>query len=205
MAAQENSDIGIFAGTSYYMGDLNSALHYAAPNLAVGAIYRYNFNFHNALRFHAFYHGLSGTTQNFTGDISQLPGGIFNANFVDLGLDFEFNWERYKTATRRTKSSPYVFAGIAYGRKLSGTPEVSSNIISIPFGLGYKINLGPWLSGGVEFSARKSFSDRVDGVANPDPGMITPFGNKDWYYFSGVFLTYKIFKFWEDCPAYDDD
>jgi len=125
-----------------------------------------------------------------------------------LGLDFEFNWKPYRTANRKTVASPYVFAGLGYGLKLPWPQEgeQSGSHITIPFGLGYKVNLGRWLSAGFEAGARKALSDKVDGITNPpmqpNEGVIL-FGNNDWYFFTGVFVTYKIFKFWEECHAYD--
>ncbi|MFC2079885.1 DUF6089 family protein [Bacteroidota bacterium] len=204
VSAQKNSDIGIFAGTSYYMGDLNPSAHYAAPSFALGPIFRYNFNVRNSIRFHGFYHKLSGSNLNYNGYNPGNIGTEFDAKFVDLGLDFEFNWKDYKTAFRRTKSSPYIFAGVGYGLFIGGSQGVKSHL-TIPFGLGYKANVGRWLSVGAEVSARKAWSDKVDGFTNPElPGTFAPFGNRDWYYFTGVFVTYKFFKFWDDCPAYDN-
>jgi len=190
------------------MGDLNPSVHYAAPSFATGPIFRYNFNGRNSIRFHGFYHTLRGSDPSYSGYIS--PGQVteFDAKFVDLGLDFEFNWKKYKTAHRKTKASPYVFAGLGYGLLISNTNDELRSHVNMPFGIGYKINLGKWLSAGVEASARKVFSDRVDGLTNPDvEGLsvaVNPaFGNNDWYFFTGIFITYKIFKFWEDCPTYD--
>ncbi len=207
LSAQEKSDYGIFAGTSYYMGDLNPSVHYAMPSFAVGPIFRYNFNLHNSIRAHAFYHSLSGSDPNYEGYIPPGSAPDFNAKFVDLGLDFEFNWKPYRTANRKTVASPYVFAGLGYGLKVAGSGSLGSQTrshITMPFGLGYKVNLGRWLSAGFEASARKVFSDEVDGFTNPPlDDVIAPFGNNDWYFFTGVFVTYKIFKFWEECHAYD--
>ncbi len=203
LSAQKKYDPGIFAGTSYYTGDLNPSVHYAMPAIAIGPIIRYNFNERNSLRAHAIYHGLSGSNPDYIGLNSASGSTDFNAKFVDLGLDFEFNWEPYKTANRKTKSSPYVFAGLGYDLMIIPSPDVKSHVI-MPFGIGYKLNVGHWLSAGVEASARKTFSDLVDGHTNPPlDGAIAPFGNRDWYFFTGVFVTYKIFKFWEDCPTYD--
>lgn len=205
LSAQKNSDIGIFAGTSYYMGDLNTAVHYAMPSFAAGPIYRYNFNARNSLRGHAFYHGLNYSTNGYSGYNDALPGRLFQPKFVDLGLDFEFNWKPYKTAHRKTKASPYVFAGIGYNFFVFNDGNTNlQNHVTLPFGFGYKVNVGRWLSAGLEASARKAFSDRVDGVTNPPlADVLAPFGNNDWYFFTGVFITYKFFKFWEDCPTYD--
>ncbi|MEX2371466.1 MAG: DUF6089 family protein [Bacteroidales bacterium] len=203
LTAQENLDYGIFAGTSYYMGDLNPSVHYAMPGFAAGPIMRYNLNARSSIRGHAFYHGLTGSDPAYQGYISSGQSTDFDAKFVDLGLDFEFNWKPYKTAHRKTKSTPYVFAGIGYGLKMSSTPGVMSHV-TVPFGVGYKVNVGKWLSAGVEAGTRKALSDHVDGITNPPvEDVIALFGNRDWYYFTGLFVTYKIFKLWEDCPAYD--
>ena len=206
LSAQEKSDYGIFAGTSYYMGDLNPSVHYASPWIAVGPIFRYNFNLHNSIRGHAFYHRLKGDDPNYAGYIPNGSTTNFKANFVDLGLDWEFNWMPYRTANRKTVASPYVFAGLGYGLKVPwpNAGVQSQSHITMPFGFGYKVNLGRWLSAGFEASARKVFSDQVDGFTNPPlDDKFRPFGNNDWYFFTGVFVTYKIFKFWEECHAYD--
>jgi hypothetical protein len=211
LSAQRKADIGFFAGTSYYMGDLNPAVHYAMPSFAAGPIYRYNFHDRISLRGHAFIHSLQGGVSDgisdFAGYNPSPSATFFDANFVDLGLNLEFNWKPYRTAHRKTVASPYVFAGLGYGLKvaedISGLESRSH--ITIPFGFGYKVNVGRWLSAGFEAGARKALSDEVDGIENPtvpNEGVIL-FGNNDWYFFTGVFVTYKIFKFWETCPAYE--
>lgn len=203
LSAQRNTDIGIFAGTSYYMGDLNTSVHYAAPSFAAGPIYRYNFHDRISVRGHAFYHSLSGSDPDFKGYIPPGSTREFHSNFVDLGLDLEFNWKPYRTAHRKTVASPYVFAGLGYGLKVAGDVNTTSHI-TVPFGFGYKVNVGRWLSAGFEAGARKALSDEVDGITNPEfDGGVILFGNNDWYFFTGVFVTYKIFKFWEECPAYE--
>ena len=64
------------------------------------------------------------------------------------------------------------------------------------------MNLGKRLSGGLELSMRKTFTDEIDGVENIGlEGVKHPFGNNDWYMFTGIFLTYKIFEFRDPCPA----
>jgi len=51
---------------------------------------------------------------------------------------------------------------------------------------------------------RKTFTDLIDGVANIGGEEVqTAFGNNDWYMFTGVFLTYKIFNYREECPTYE--
>ena len=94
--AQKNSDIGLFAGSSYYLGDLNPSLHFAAPGFAVGPIFRFNFNSRNSIRGHAFYHSLSGSNSDYQGYNFENLSTDFEAKLVDLGLDFKFNWTHYR-------------------------------------------------------------------------------------------------------------
>jgi len=201
LKGQRKYDPGFITGTSYYLGDLNSSTHLAMPSFAIGPVLRYNLNARNSIRANVVYHRLSGQNLATDGYYSQVPVTNFNASFVDLGLQMEFNWWPYKTANRKTLMSPYVFAGLGYNLCLTNFTQSS---VTVPFGLGYKINLGQWLSAGVEFGPRKTFDDEIDLVTNPasDAGF-APFGNKDWYVLTGVYFTYKIFKFWDTCPTYD--
>ena len=152
----------------------------------------------NSLRAHLILYDLAGSGEIFGGTAAE-----FQSSFVDLGLDFEFNWWPYKTAYRKTKFSPYVTAGLGYGLNLSS--EGKSHLY-LPFGGGVKANLWQKLSGGVEVSVRKVFSDKIDGVYNPDDeGVQSTLGNSDWYMFTGIFLTYKIFNYNDDCPTYNEN
>jgi hypothetical protein len=180
----------------WYMGDLAPAVPQASFSPpALGAIYRYNFNMRNSLRAHGVFYNLNGEGEIFGGTEAD-----FHASFVDLGLDFEFNWWPYKTAHRRTKYSPYVSAGLGYGLDLLW--EGKSHLY-LPFGGGVKADLGKKLSGGIEVSVRKTFTDLIDDVSNPGGEEVqSPIGNNDWYMFTGVFFTFKIFNYLNDCPAF---
>ena len=194
---QRNADMGVFVGVPWYLGDLSTTV--PVPNgipPAIGPIYRYNFNMRNALRAHAFFYTLSDSVENFHGGLAE-----FQSSFVDLGLDFEFNWWPYKTGLSKTKLSPYVSAGLGYSINFDGT---SVSHLYIPFGGGVKVNLGKRLSGGAEVNMRKTFTDLIDGVANLGGEEVqTPVGNNDWYFFTGVFVTFRIFNYREECPTYD--
>jgi hypothetical protein len=197
-SGQRRSDIGFMTAIPWYLGDLS----YSVPQPvivppAIGPIIRYNFNMRNSLRAHVVLYDLAGS-----GDIFGQPGPEFHSSFVDLGLDFEFNWWPYKTAHRKSKYSPYVTAGLGYSIDRLG--EAKSHLY-LPFGLGMKADLGKKLSGGFEVSMRKTFTDMLDGVSNPGGEEVqTPVGNNDWYMFTGVFFTYKIFNYLNDCPTYNE-
>ena len=197
LQGQRKTDIGFMAAIPWYMGDLSTTI--PVPNTippAIGPILRYNIDMRSAIRVHANFYTLSAINEDFP----RLPNE-FAASFVDLGLDFEFNWWPYKTAFRKTKYSPYVSAGLGYSLNYSGG---SVSHLYLPFGGGLKANLGNRLSGGVEVNMRKTFTDQIDGVSNLGGEAVqSPVGNNDWYLFSGLFLTYKIFNYREECPTYD--
>jgi hypothetical protein len=191
-------DIGFMLVVPWYMGDLAPTIpqtSFFPP--AIGPIVRYNFNMRNSLRAHMVFYELAGSGEIFGGTAAE-----FQSSFVDLGLDFEFNWWPYKTDHAKTKYSPYVSAGLGYGLNL--TSEGKSHLY-LPMGIGLKANLWRKLSGGVEVSMRKTFTDKIDGVYNPGGEEVqTPLGNTDWYMFTGIFLTYKIFSYNEECPTYNE-
>jgi len=193
---QRRLDIGFLVAVPWYQGDLSTIVPQpTAVPPAVGPILRYNFNQRQSLRAHVMAYKLEGSGEIFNGLEKN-----FQRSFVDLGLDFEFNWWPYKTAWRKTKYTPYVSAGLGYSVNYTG--EGISHLY-LPFGGGLKANLGKRLSGGAEVSMRKTFTDRIDGVTNMGGESVeSPIGNNDWYFFTGLFLTYKIFEYREDCPAY---
>ena len=63
------------------------------------------------------------------------------------------------------------------------------------------MNVAKRVTAGAEWSFRKSFNDRIDGLENPS-GVHSVIHNNDWYSFMGIFITYKFFNFAGDCPAY---
>jgi len=201
--AQRKLDPGFFMGTSFYMGDYNPSLPFYQPSVSLGPILRYNFDERLSFRAHAFYHSLRGDLDLFN-SFQPVEPTNFEASFVDLAVNFEFNWWPYKTAFRKSKYTPYVLVGLGYGQVLqSSTGSVSH--LTMPFGAGMKVNLGKRLSGGVECSGRKTFSDLVDGLQNfGSEGTFSLIGNNDWYVFTGVFVTYKIFEYRDDCPTYEE-
>jgi hypothetical protein len=194
-SGQRKADIGIMAGIPWYQGDISTLI--PRPNVvppSVGPFLRYNFNKRNSLRAHGVIYTLSASGTIFDGDPAE-----FQSSFVDLGLDFEFNWWDYRTAYRRTRFSPYVSAGLGYSLNYQGG---SVSHLYLPFGGGLKANLRKRLSGGVEVSMRKTFTDRIDGVVNVGGEEVeSPIGNNDWYMFTGLFVSYKIFEYRDPCPA----
>lgn len=188
------------------MGDLNPRSHFYSPSFAIGPIFRYNFHMRSAIRLSGIYHNLNGNDP----DYNDGRGADFSGEFIDFSATYEFNFLPYKSNnTRKYNYSLYTAAGIGYHYLLSGDPgsvEPMSSHFTIPFSIGFKFNAGRRLSAGIEWSPRKTFTDSgIDGIKNigEEESNLHLFGNNDWYTFAGVFITYKIFNYREDCPTYD--
>jgi hypothetical protein len=198
--AQPKANIGIFAGTAYYMGDINPNRHFYRSSLSLGGLYRYNLNTRIALRFNAYYARLSGNDLDFPKILHPdrpLRPAMFNTSLLDAALQIEFNFLPFTPNLGKWAYTPYISAGIA-GALITS----SRNFASIPFGIGAKVNLTSRISAGAEWSFRKTFTDRIDGIRNPsETGSLLH--NNDWYSFLGVFITFKFFNFAADCPAYN--
>ena len=223
--AQKTADIGIWGGTSNYFGDMNEALPFQTFNLNFGAFFRYNFNSRVGLR--AMF--LTGSFAQ-EGVIEGTPW-TFNKNVQDLSLQVEINYLKYILGEKNTPFSSYVTVGlgvvyfpyemdpalIAFFNQEhnKGDAAIEESVIAttIPFGIGFKYNIGRRLGVGIEYQARKYFSDKLDNL--DDPLAIRAKGeneeiiytsavhNNDWSGYLGVHLTYMIYLGKSACPVYD--
>lgn len=201
--AQRKVDLGVFTGGSYYLGDINQSRHVYAPSIAVGGFYRYNMNPRYSIRGNVYYCGLKGDDRDFNNNFQNWRAAGFKASILDVTLQFEFNFLPYSTIGKKWNYSPYVTGGIGFS--FINSTSVSTYELIIPFGIGLKVNLSKKLSAGLEWGFRKTFNDDLDGLENwNDPGYTSHFHNYDWYSFTGIFVTYKIFNYRDDCPAYWD-
>jgi hypothetical protein len=199
--AQHNSDIGIFAGISSYMGDINPKKYFYSPSPAYGGLYRYNINKRYALRLNVIYSTIKGSDLDFPNIYHpDRPNVSFSTSLLNLGGNFEFNFLPYAPTENQWDYSTYITAGLGYSVIMNSTAN-AKNHVNIPFGVGIKVNITDRLSSGAELTFHKTFTDTLDGVAGPLEKSLVH--NNDWYSFIGVFITYKFFKFAAKCPAYN--
>jgi len=195
--AQRNDDIGIFAGTSYYYGDLNPNRIFYSPGLAMGGLFRFNINKRYALRINGYFTRLSANPNDFSDRIYDITASSpFNKYIFDAACQVEFNFMPYIPTFKKWEYTPYVSGGIGYF-------SISNIPVTIPFGVGIKLNVTKTICTGFEWSFRKTFNDVIDNTRNPT-NINSIVNNNDWYSFLGIFVTYKFFNFMSDCPAYDD-
>jgi hypothetical protein len=201
--AQKNANVGLYAGAAYYMGDINPNRHFYRPSPAFGALYRYNINPRYSVRASATYATLSGNDLDFPGTLHPdrpVSPAQFSTSVLDAGFCLEFNFRPIPTGTPGFNYSPFIAAGLG-GTLIARSDRNAYNTVNIPLSLGIKVNLSKRLTAGAEWSFRRTFSDRIDGLENPS-GVQSIIHNNDWYSFTGVFITYKFFNFAADCPAY---
>ncbi|MCK4464517.1 MAG: outer membrane beta-barrel protein [Bacteroidales bacterium] len=201
--AQRKFDLGVFTGGSYYLGDINQSRQLYAPSIAIGGFYRYNINPRYSIRGNMYYGGLKGDDRDFNNTFQNWRSADFKARILDVAMQFEFNFLPYDTRGKKWDYSPYVAGGVGFSF-ISSTSSLTYKIV-LPFGVGLKVNVAKRLSAGMEWGFRKTFYDGLDGLENwNDPGYPSLFHNYDWYSFTGIFVTYKIFHYRDDCPAYWD-
>ncbi len=188
-------EVGPAVGITGYLGDVNNGNMYKMPRVAGGGVFRYNLNTRWAFKGNLLYVNLAGDSKNIE---SQFPHGEqykFNAHVIDLGGQVEFNFfhfgqgAKYKNYKR---ISPYMVAGL--GMEMSFANGKTSFGAVLPLGAGVKFRLKDRLNLGFEFTMRKSFSDRVDGITDLYGNKHGIAKNTDWYSVGMFTLTYEFSK-----------
>jgi len=212
----QHSEIGIFAGTSYYLGELNPSIQVANKvRPAIGVFYRKNISKRYALRGGFNYGKLAATDQFSSTELSQFRQLSFSTDVIEAYGILEFNFIPYEINNYTTSNfTPYVFIGVAafmvspnVESKSNGISTTASqrNIIapSMPFGLGIKFNFSGNMGLAIEWGMRKTLSDDIDGLSENYVGgyQLSNTQNKDWYAFFGITLNYKFLTKTDHCPG----
>ncbi len=201
-AGQRNSDYGIFTGVSSYMGEINPGRLLYSPLPAAGVFYRYNFHPRYSLRGNLFFGGLKADDLDFKNSFQTSRAASFSGTVGELALQFEFNFLPFTTQGKLWDFSPYFAAGAALA-------YINSSAVTfkpvIPFSAGFKANIYKNMGLEAEYGFRKTFYDNFDGLKDPvSPSDVGWIHNNDWYSFTGIALTWKIYSRLAGCPAFND-
>lgn len=217
-------EIGLFGGASYYIGDINPRKHFIPSHPAVGAFFRYTTNYRYAFRFGVNF-GTVSASDSRSKEPDQLERNLsFRSRIYDAHAIAEFNFVDYRIGNDKHWFTMFIFAGLGgcymnpqmsingsyvnlstlktEGQKRS----YSSYQLTIPFGVGFKWNIGERCGLGVEWGPRKMFTDYLDDVSSsyalfnnttvPGSGIPgTMRGNprsKDWFFFYGFTFNFKL-------------
>ena len=188
-AYKTSTEIGVYGGGSYYIGDLSRKINAINSKAAFGLIYRYNISTRHSVRATAFYGNVfaddaNGITQQ------QINRNLnFKSTVFELALGYEVDLFKYRINDMKYPISPYFFYQIAYTRinpkaefegkeidlqplgtegqntSASNKGSYSLNQLVFPFGIGLKINLKKGLAISLEYGIRKTFTDYLDDVS----------------------------------------
>lgn len=248
--AQKN-EFGLFIGSAGYFGDIGhdraeSVIAHQSP--AIGFTYKRNIHDYLSLRTSLKSASIYADDSHSKFAYRNDRNLSFKSEIIDFSFGFEFNFAKYIIRKRRTIKSPYLFAGIsmvAFNPKAQndqmqwidlqplGTEgqETASNqsgkyaltALTIPFGIGYKVNVGTKLAIALEWTwhaAKTDYLDDVSGyyvsenylsdeaaeMANRSDLEVIPGktrgnpNNNDWYNFTGITISYKFKNRPKKCP-----
>lgn len=240
------STLGVMIGGSYYIGDLNQFGHFKHTKLSGALIYRYHVNSRVAVRGALRYGKVEGYDSDSNDPYKQQRNFSFESQIFEFSAGVEFNFLNYKLGNDEYFFTPYMFLDLGVFKmdpktnyngemvKLRGigTEGQGSNLTDlkryplvqfvIPFGIGFKINLGKKAALTLEYGLRKTFTDYLDDVGGGDfldredlalqngniaaqlsdrsandVKMTGKRGNpatKDWYSMFGIGVTFKLGK-----------
>ena len=192
-------EVGLGGGGNFYMGDANSRL-YNNTNGVVSFLARYNVNPRFALKANLAAAGISGSTENAYGVLSD-DEIRFSRTLYDFGVQVEWGFCGYGmegwSGCRRL--APYGLLGI--GVTFAPEPVRNDFAANFPIGLGLRYKLSERTNVGFEWTMRFSTSDRLDvtqayGTSLEDPFLIKGKGikNKDSYSFTMFYVTFDVFR-----------
>jgi hypothetical protein len=217
-------EVGVFGGASYYLGDINPRKHFIPSHPAFGAFFRYTTNYRYAFRFGVNY-GTVSASDATSKEPDQLERNLsFRSKIYDAHAIAEFNFVDYRIGNDKHWMTMFLFAGIGgcymnpqmningsyvnlSSMRTEGQKRSYSNYqFTIPFGIGFKWNIGERCGLGIEWGPRKMFTDYLDDVSSSYalfnnttvagsgiPGTMR--GNprsKDWYFFYGFTFNFKL-------------
>lgn len=239
----QKHELGVFFGSTGYYGDLKDnqfgeIINHQNP--AIGFVHKMNLHEHVSFR-SSIQVGTVKADDLLSDDPNKQKRNLsFQSRVMDVSVGFEFNFFEFAAQKRKITHSPYVYGGISYftfnpqaknnqgqwvdlqpigteGQLADGSSPNKYELSSwaIPFGLGYKVNVGDKLGISFEWAWRATATDFLDDVSGyyPDPNLLSEEaaelsnpgnlpdvvgktrGNpnlNDWYNFAGFTLTYKI-------------
>jgi len=217
-------EVGLFGGASYYLGDINPRKHFIPSHPAIGVFFRYTTNYRYAFRI-GFNYGTVSASDATSKEPDQLERNLnFRSEIYDGYAIAEFNFVDYRIGNDKHYFTMFIFGGVGgfymdpqinvngnfvylSGLKTEGQKKSYSKYqFSIPFGVGFKWNIGERCGLGIEWGPRKTFTDYLDdvsgsyantsnalGIGSGIPGTMR--GNprsKDWYFFYGVTFNFRL-------------
>jgi hypothetical protein len=194
-AQQYKYEVGPILGMTGYLGDVNNSNVFAHPGITGGALFRYAHNSRWAFKANLSYASISGNSKDLDMKFPEEQEFSFSSSLIDLGLTAEFNFLNFGRGPAYKKYkpiSPYMVAGVGFVFAISNGHNQAS--FTVPLGIGVKYKYKDRLNLGFEFTMRKEFSDRIDGLSDLFDIKHSFAKNTDWYSFVTLTATYEFGK-----------
>jgi len=200
----QTMEAGVFAGGSYYLGDLNPGRQFQNYQIAYGVLARYDINDRWAVKLS----GYRGTVKGNSSQSTFLPDRdlSFTSSVTDISAVAEFNFFDFYIGSRKNWITPYIYTGFSFflfnpkngGVSLRELGTEGQNVgydgrkpyktysFGIPFGLGVKISLTQRLGLTVFWEMHKTFTDYLDDVSTTYPAVPDKYSDPTGTYTEGM-------------------
>lgn len=207
--AQDSFDIGVFAGGSFYIGDVNKKQFFYNTQSVVTGVLRYNITNRYAVRMNVGRATIAGSDLDFENQYQQTRTHSFDTELADFNAQFEFYYFDYSPHDDSYNFTPYISAGLGATHYTTNN-NLSGFAVNIPFGMGFRFRISKYLSAGAQWEFKKTFSDELDGINENtfrEGSLFSQkqknyFNDNDWVSYIGAFLTITIYKPTGQCNAY---
>lgn len=183
LSGQRTGTFGVGAGTGNYHGEMNQGKLFNAFSTSLSAFYNINLNKRYTLR------------PVFTYTKLVIPN-LGTKRITEFSGMFDMSYFDFVMMDRKKFFTPYITAGVGI------VLAPASNSVVVPFGMGGKLSTSRRLTFGGEFLFHKLFTDNLDGLSQNEATEKLKIHNNDYYSTLKIFITYKFFKFADDCPVY---
>lgn len=185
-------EIGAGLGAFNYTGELSPNFNISFYRPGGLLFYRFNISPVVSLRFAGAAGFLQANEKNNPDPVNASRAAQFSTTIGELAITLEYNFLNY----RPKKETPYRYSPFfATGIGMFVT-EQSGGSLAVPIGVGLKYKINKHLNLGLEFIARKTFTDKIDGIDSHFLGThqtANRFEN-DWYYFTGFTISYTLYS-----------
>lgn len=195
---ERSKDFGILFGTAYYQGEINPYKHFGTRLKPCGGIsFRNNFNRRWTLKGSLLYGSIEAYDSDSDDPWIRNRNLSFRNQLIEGSIQAELNFFSYQPGNRQYPVSPYLFGGLAFfnmrpmaeyrgtwyelqplGTEGQGTEyggeKYKTNLLSVPFGVGFKTNLFAIFSLSIEWGVRKTWTDYFDDISGKyvDTGVL---------------------------------
>ena len=180
---QREYEIGGMIGGATYFGEINTnnLIHQLRPGALIFG--RYNFHQQIAMRANIGFAMLDGNDRNSGFEYQKQRDIAFSSTLISLSSNIEFNFMPFKADRAKSIFSPYLTLGLETTLiNLSFEAKLLDNI-SLPFGIGFKLNLPKRWNAGIEYVIHKTFN-----VIRSDFSGLTQCSQPSRFYNQCVFI-----------------